>query len=151
MCQTVNSDYGILFSSLSFPYFSCFDKKHNSQGGKGVLLRKMGGLFIYLFICPFFGLLGLHAWHSEVPRPGVKLELYLPATATATWDLSLVCDLHHSSWQHPVLNSPTKARDQTQVLMYLVGFVNHWAAVGILGRGWGNVLKWGLSRDFCFP
>ena len=37
----------------------------------------------------------------EVPRLGVKLELQLQAypTAIATWDLSYVCDLHHSSWQ----------------------------------------------------
>ena len=39
--------------------------------------------------------------HMEVPRPGVELELQLPAytAATATPDLSHVCDLHcSSSW-----------------------------------------------------
>ena len=43
--------------------------------------------------------LGLHLWHVEVPRLGVKLELHLPAyaTATAVWDLSCVCDLYYSS------------------------------------------------------
>ena len=37
----------------------------------------------------------------EVPRLGVRWELELPAyitaTATATWDPSHLCDLHHSS------------------------------------------------------
>ena len=28
-------------------------------------------------------------------------------------DLSLVCDLHHSSWQHQILNSLGEARDGT--------------------------------------
>ena len=55
----------------------------------------------------------------EVPRLGVELELQLLAcaTATATQDLSQVCDLHHSSWQHQILNPLSKARDQTHILM----------------------------------
>ena len=55
----------------------------------------------------------------EVPRLGVKSELHLPAytTATATWDLSLICDLYHSSWQRQILNPLSKARDWTHILM----------------------------------
>ena len=51
----------------------------------------------------------------EVPRLGVKSELQLPAytTATATWDLSNICDLHHSSQQHQMLNPLSEARDCT--------------------------------------
>ena len=51
------------------------------------------------FIIIVFCLLGCHPWHMEVPRLGVELELQLPAyvTATATPDLSLVCNLHYSS------------------------------------------------------
>ena len=49
----------------------------------------------------FFDFLGPHQRHMEVLRLGVELELQLLAyaTATATWDLSCVCDLYHSSWQ----------------------------------------------------
>ena len=49
----------------------------------------------------------------EFPRLGVKLELQLLAytTATAMPDLSHVCDLHHSSWQHWILNPLSEARD----------------------------------------
>ena len=49
---------------------------------------------------PFF-FLGPRLWHMEVPRLGVELELWLPtyAIVTETQDLSLICHLHHSSWQ----------------------------------------------------
>ena len=55
----------------------------------------------------------------EVPRLGVKLELQLLAyiTATAMLDLSHICDLHHSLWQHRILNPLKEARDGTYVLM----------------------------------
>ena len=38
----------------------------------------------------------MHLQHMQIPRLGVKLELPLPtyATATATQDLSRICDLH---------------------------------------------------------
>ena len=50
----------------------------------------------------FFFFLGLHPRHMEIPKQRVEWELQLSAytTATATRDLSCICDLHHSS-QHP--------------------------------------------------
>ena len=39
------------------------------------------------------------------------------ATATAMWDLSCICDLHHSSQQQQILNPLSKATDGTHVLM----------------------------------
>ena len=55
--------------------------------------------YYYLFLI-YFCFLGLHAWHMELPRLGVKSKLQLLAytTAEATWDRSRICDLHHSSW-----------------------------------------------------
>ena len=55
----------------------------------------------------------------EVLRLGLELELQLLAytTATATQDLSHVCDLHHRSWQRWILNPLSKARDRTHVLI----------------------------------
>ena len=55
----------------------------------------------------------------EVPRLGVESELELLAytTVIAMRDLSLVCNLHYSSWQYPVLNTLSEARDQTCILM----------------------------------
>ena len=53
----------------------------------------------------------------EVPRLGVESELQLLAytTATATRDLSCVCD--HSSGQRQILNPQSEARDPACVLM----------------------------------
>ena len=55
----------------------------------------------------------------EVPRLGVELELQLPAytPATARPDLSRIFDLHHSLWQHQILNPLSEARDGSWVLM----------------------------------
>ena len=55
----------------------------------------------------------------EDPRLGVELELQLPAytAATATRDLSRICDLHHSSRKHQILNSLSEARAQTHIVM----------------------------------
>ena len=49
----------------------------------------------------------------EVPRLGDKSGVQLPAytTATATRDLSHICDLHHSSQQRQILNPLVEARD----------------------------------------
>jgi len=55
----------------------------------------------------------------EVPRLGVKLELQLLAytTAIVAQDPIRVCNLHHSSWQHQIPDSLSKARDRTYNLM----------------------------------
>ena len=54
----------------------------------------------------------------EVPRLWVEMELELPAytTATAMADPSRVCDLHHSSQQHGILNPLSEVRDGTCIL-----------------------------------
>ena len=60
-----------------------------------------------------FVFLGPHPQHMEVPRLGVQLELQLLAhtTATAMWDPSRVCELHHSSQQCRILNPLSQAWD----------------------------------------
>ena len=64
----------------------------------------LGG-FVCLFVCLFFAILGLHLWHMEFPRLRVELEpqLLVHATATDTRELSLVCNLYHSSQQRRML------------------------------------------------
>ena len=54
-------------------------------------------------------------------RARVELELQLPgyATVTATQDLSHVCDLHHSSVQHQILNPPSKASSMHGICILL--------------------------------
>ena len=53
----------------------------------------------------------------EVPRLGVESELKLLTYTTAMWDLSCICNLHHSSWQRQIFNPLSKARDRTHDLM----------------------------------
>ena len=86
-----------------------------------------------IFVCLFVCLLGPYPWHMEVPRLGIESELQLPAystTATAMWDPSCICDLHHSSWQCWILNPQSKARDQTCVLMDTSQICFTWATTG---------------------
>ena len=47
------------------------------------------------------------------------MDLQLPTytTATATQDLSRVCNLHRSSWQRWILNPLSEVRDQTCILV----------------------------------
>ena len=51
----------------------------------------------------------------EVLRLGVESELWplAYARATARWDPSRICYLHHNSQQRGILNPLSKARDQT--------------------------------------
>ena len=68
----------------------------------------------------------------EVPGLGVKLEVQLLAytTATAMWDPSCLCDLHHSSWQQWILNRLSEARDRTHILQDTSWVLYHWAMTG---------------------
>ena len=54
----------------------------------------------------------------DVSGLGVELEMQLQAytTAVATLDLSHICDLHGYLRQLWILNSFSKARDQTHIL-----------------------------------
>ena len=66
----------------------------------------------------FFCFLGPHPQYMEVPRRGVQSELQLPAytTAIATSDPSRICDLHHSSQQHRILNPLSETRNRTHLI-----------------------------------
>ena len=55
----------------------------------------------------------------EVPGLGVEseLQLQLLTYATATQDLSRLCDQRRSSQQHSILNPLSEARDQIRIFM----------------------------------
>ena len=63
---------------------------------------------------------------------GVKSELQLPAytTATATWDLSHICDVYCISRQHQTFNHPERPGIEPTSSWMLDGFLTHWATVG---------------------
>ena len=54
-------------------------------------------------------------WFFQARWLGNPITAYI--TATATPDLSHVCNLNHSSWQRWTLNPLSKARDRTRVLL----------------------------------
>ena len=89
-------------------------------------LQKIKYLLAFIF---YLFILGPHLWHMEVPRQGVQSELQLLAyaTATATSDLSQVCDLQHSSRQHQILNPPMEAKDRTCLFMGASQISFRWA------------------------
>ena len=68
----------------------------------------------------------------EIPKLGVKSELQLPAYTTAMPDLSRICYLHHSLWQHGILHPLSKARDRTQNLTVPSRICFHCAMMGTL-------------------
>ena len=92
-----------LYTFLDFPKF----------------LKHMLLLCVCVYVCVFLPFLGPHPWHMEVPRLGVESDPQPQAYARATAmpDPSCLCDLHHSSPQHRILNPLSKARDQTCILM----------------------------------
>ena len=65
-------------------------------------------------------------------KSGIQLLAY--TTVTAVWDLSCVCDLHHSSWQHWIPYPLSEIRDWTCILMSTNWICFHCATMGTLGN-----------------
>ena len=103
------------------PLSKARDRTHNLMVFSWICFRctTMGTPDHFLLKFFLFVFLGPHLRFMEVPRLGIRLELQLPAytTATATQDLSHICDLHHSSRQRQILNPLSKARGRNCILM----------------------------------
>ena len=65
----------------------------------------------------YFYFLGLCLWHIEAPGLGVQLDMQAYITATATQDLSPICDLSCSLQQCWIPNPLMEVKDQTHILM----------------------------------
>ena len=91
----------------------------------GVFFSFLGFFFVVVVVFFFllFWFLGLLLWHMKVPRLGVQSELHLLAYTTNTSDLSRICDLWHSSWQHQILNL-LRPEIEPSTSWFLVGFVS---------------------------
>ena len=84
----------------------------------------------FLFFFSLFRAASVAYGHTEVLRPRVKLELWLPAyaTAIATPDQSCLCDPRCSLQQCRILNLLSEARDQTCILMdtsWILNLLSH--------------------------
>ena len=109
----VKEDHSLLWYDLCWNFTLSEKLSLTSSTAAAPAFFYLPNVFFFSFF--YFLFLGLHSWHMEVPRRGVKLELQLPAytTTTATQDLSQVRDLYHSSRQRQILNPLSEARDQT--------------------------------------
>ena len=88
------------------------------------------GLFFLVKALPRDGIWIAFFFRSAPEAYELKLQLLAIATATARWDPSRVCDLHHSSWQRWIPDSLSEAgiKDQTQILMDTSWI--HWTTTG---------------------
>ena len=71
-------------------------------------------MFFVLFFFGIFRAAPAARGGSQARRPVRAVAM---AYTTATQYLSRVYELHHSSWQHRILNPLSEARDGTRVLM----------------------------------
>ena len=74
-----------------------------------IMMIRVAVYFIYLFIYFLFRPAPAAYGNSQARGP-IGAAAASQARATAKWDLSRVCDLHHSSWQRWILNPLSKAR-----------------------------------------
>ena len=83
------------------------------SGSQVSLLLPVIYLFIYLFVvfCLFRATPRAYGGSQTMGQVGAVATGY--ARATATQDLSCICDLHHRSWQCWILNPLSKARGRT--------------------------------------
>ena len=102
-----------------------------TNGVEGFFFSTPSLAFVICKFFFFFAFLGPYLQHMELPRLGVKSELQPPATAitTAVPDPSWVCELHHSSRQHWIVNPLKRVRDQTHILIYSSQILYHWATI----------------------
>ena len=72
--------------------------------------------FTYICFEQFFFFLWPYLWHMKLPRPGAKLQLQADITATATLELSCICNLRCSLWQCQILNPLREDKDGICIL-----------------------------------
>ena len=77
---------------------------------------------LFYFILLFRAALTAFGSSQARGRNGATGAAY--ATVLATLNLSQICDLHNSLWQHQILNPLSKARDQIHMLMNISRVLN---------------------------
>ena len=80
-----------------------------------IVLRNLHSFFCFVLFC--FRAAPRAYGSSQSIKAESELQVQAYATATAMPDLSHICNLHHSSRQHQILNPLSKATDRTRNLM----------------------------------
>ena len=78
--------------------------------------------FFFVVVVLFFRAIPT-AYGSSQARGQMEQQLPADTTATATSNLSCICDLYYSSWQCRILNPLIEARDWTVSSWVQVGFI----------------------------
>ena len=91
--------------------------------------------FLNIFCCAslffFFVFLGLHPWYMEVPRLGAELDCSCrPQPQPCGIQAMSETYIHHSSWQHWILNPLNKAWERILILMDTSWINYRWATMG---------------------
>ena len=112
------------FSQAARQWYSrgCFPADSDNDPALGLLLLLVlkDGTNNHVGVCSFVCLfiLGPPPWHMEFPGQGSNQSYSCqPIPQPHQWDLSCVCDLHHSSQQHWIPESLIEARGQTLSFM----------------------------------
>ena len=88
----------------------------NSKILRNVQMLEVKHFFVLLFVfCLFRATSAAYGVSQARGLIGAVATGY--TRATVMWDLSHICDLHHSSQQCQILNPLSKARDPTHILM----------------------------------
>jgi len=103
-----------------------YNKFQLTQQLLGILVVLLFALsFLFVFLGPQPG-----AYENSLARDPIGAVTPAYSTATATPDLSCVCNLHHSSQQCQILNLLSKTRDWTCILMDASHVHFHWTRMG---------------------
>ena len=84
-------------------------------------------LYLFVFLGPHPSAYGHSQARGQIRAAAAALH------HSQTPDLSLICYLHCSSWQCQILNSLSRARGQTHILMTISQVRYGWATVGTPG------------------
>ena len=82
------------------------------------------------------------SYESSQARGQIESAAMAYTTATATWNPSCICSLHHSSRQYWILNALREARDWTHILMDPSLVCYPWATMGTPGLLFPALILW---------
>ena len=106
----------IIYQSLAFKSHCCYYCfKSLSWTTCSNLLTGFTTYSFFFFLFIFFFVV-TYMQHIEAPELGIRAAAEARATATATPDLSHICNMCNL-WQHEILNLLSKARDQIRILI----------------------------------
>ena len=118
----------ILFSTVTSPIYIPTVYKFSLFSTSSPTFVICGLFFFFFFL--FLLRATLVAYGSSKARVWIRAMAPAYATETTTTDPSCVYDVHHSLWQHQILNPLSEARDKTRNLMDSCWVCFHWATMG---------------------